>query len=427
MGGSAQTVLIENPSDLVPIAWVLSILCLIQALYGPFKAWISILLLKRQRRIFGEREPAQLRPAVLIVAAKGAGLDFSGFLNLVMHQTYPQYRLLFVTQSADDPAALAARAILKLEDGQNRWTSTRAPGEEVRELEFIVAGLSENEGQKVHNLRSALERLRPEDRIVAFADADIVGNREWLGSLFAPLNLDLADLSSGYRWLVPTRATAASWVGMNINGDIAMLAGPSWGTLLWGGSMAMTREVYEDLDVSGALRGSLNDDLQITRIAREQGKRMIFVRSLMAPSPVDYNWSSFVEFARRQYLQVRVYVPAFWWLALFFTTLWLAGVAAMWTLALQGYPRAWWIITAVAISNVIGHYLKDRLLELLFTPDVWRQVRRPRSIAWFTTTFNFVVHWLIVASVIFKQEVTWAGIHYRIRGRQRIEVLGRNP
>jgi hypothetical protein len=178
--------------------------------------------------------------------------------------------------------------------------------------------------------------------------------------------------------------------------------------------------------LSHGLEGSLNDDLQITRIAREHGKRMLFVRGLMAPSPVDYDWSSFLEFARRQYLQVRVYVPLFWWLALGFTSLWLAGFSVTLYEAVQGAAWAWWVLLTVAGCNLLAHRLKNWQLRMLFPPEIWERIRGGRSIGWFTITLNFLLHWAIVASVAFKRDVTWAGIHYRIKGRQRIEVLGRN-
>jgi len=411
---------------LPPVAQVVAVLWLLQVLYSPFKAWISHLLLRRQRRIFAQTTPERYRRALLIVPAKGAGPDFAGFLNLVIHQDYPEYRIVLVTESAEDSAAVQGRAFLGLGPEEDHWTSSRSPGEEAREVEFVVAGLSENEGQKVHNQRAALAKLRPEDEIVAFADADIVGSRDWLRQLFAPLNLNRADVSSGYRWLIPCRPSAITWIASNLNGDIAFLGGPSWCTLLWGGSMAMTRETYEELDVPGALRGSLNDDLQLTRLAREARKRLVFVRSLMAPSPVDYDWGRFWEFARRQYFQVRVYVPFFWWLALIFNTLWLAGVAVTWWGALHGYHGCYILIGIGVGAVLLTHWLRQRYLRDLFAAEMRERIRSARSIAWFTTTLNFLVHWLIVVSVIPMDGITWAGIRYRVRGRQRVEVLSRH-
>ncbi len=409
-----------------PVAQVVAVLWLLQVLYGPFKALISHSLLRRQRRLFADSIPERYRRALLIVPAKGAGPDFPGFLNLVMHQDYAEYRIILVTESAEDPAAVQGRAFLGLGPGEYVWRSNRAPGEEAREVEFVVAGLSENEGQKVHNQRAALAQLRSDDEIVAFADADIVGSRDWLRQLFAPLNLNRADVSSGYRWLIPSRPSAITWIASNLNGDIAFLGGPSWCTLLWGGSMAMTREVYDELDVLGALRGSLNDDLQLTRLAREARKRLVFVRSLMAPSPVDYDWSRFWEFARRQYFQVRVYVPFFWWLAFVFNSLWLAGVAVTWWGAFRGYAGCYVFIATGTMSVLLTHWLRQRYLRELFATEMRERIRAARSIAWFTTTLNFLVHWLIVVSVIPMRGITWAGIRYRVRGRQRVEVLSRH-
>ncbi len=408
-----------------PLARVIAVLWLLQLVYGPFKAWISRILLRRQRRIFAETVPDRHRRALLIVPAKGAGPDFSAFLDLVMHQDYPEYRIILVTECATDPAAVQGRAFLGLGPQENIWRSSRAPGEEAQEVEFVVAGLSQNEGQKVHNQRAALSRMRPDDEIIAFADADIVGSRDWLQQLFAALNLNRADISSGYRWLIASRPSLVNWIASNLNGDIAFLSGPSWCTLLWGGSMAMTREAFEELDVPGAFRGSLNDDLQLTRLARESRKRMVFVRGLMAPSPVDYDWARFWEFARRQYFQVRVYVPFFWWLALLFNTLWLAGVGVAWWWALQGDPLGLWLILIGLGLNLLTHFLRQNYLRELFAPEVFKQVRGARVIIWFTTTLNFLLHWLIVLSVVGMNGITWAGIRYRVRGRQRVEVLSR--
>ena len=115
-------------------------------------------------------------------------------------------------------------------------------------------------------------------------DADIVGARDWLTRLVSPLNASAADLSTGYRWFIPQTKNLANLIATNLNGAVAMLAGPNWHTLLWGGSMAMTRETYDDLDVPELLRGSLNDDLQISQHARRKGKRLFFVRSLFCPT-----------------------------------------------------------------------------------------------------------------------------------------------
>ncbi|MBU6301771.1 MAG: hypothetical protein KGS60_09475 [Verrucomicrobia bacterium] len=409
-----------------PLARVVAVLWLLQVLYGPFKAWISRRLLRRQRRIFAQTVPERFRRALLIVPAKGAGPDFGSFLHLVMHQDYPDYRIILVTESGNDPAAIRGRAFLGLAPGESVWRSSRSPGEEAREVEFVEAGLSRDEGQKVHNQRAALARMRPEDEIIAFADADIVGSREWLQQLFAPLNLHRADISSGYRWLIPSRPGWVNWLASNLNGDIAFLSGPSWCTLLWGGSMAMTRETFEALDVPSAFRGCLNDDLQLTRIARESRKRMVFVRGLMAPSPVDYDWSRFWEFACRQYFQVRMYVPLFWGLALFFTTLWLAGVSVVWWGALHGSPVCPWLILGSSLAILLTHQLRQDYLRDLFEPEVFDQIRGARSIIWFTTTLNFFVHWLIVLTVIGMNGIVWAGIRYRVRGRQQVEVLSRD-
>ncbi len=398
---------------------------LVMAAYGPLKTWTSIQLLRRQRKRFLDEARGKPKGRVaLIVSAKGRTRALEGFFRLVLDQDYPDYRLIFVTESAEDEAAEAFRSFLGLGEDENRWRAVE--GElGAREVLLVSAGLSEAEGQKVHNQRAAFEHLEPEDEIVAFADADIVGDREWLGKLAAPLNLGAGDLSTGYRWLIPESGHPATLLGANINASIAVMAGPSWHCLLWGGSMALTREAFDELDLANLLRGCLNDDLMISRAARKAGKRIIFVRSLLAPSPVDYNWSSMFEFARRQYFQVRVYVLRYWLTALGFTTLWLAGVAICWGRLLMGDWAAALPIAAVAGANGIKTWLRGAYLREQFPPEVLKRLEQARRIEWPATTLQFFLHWLMILSALPIRRISWAGIRYEVKGRNQVQVVAR--
>lgn len=397
----------------------------VQALYGPFKAMISLSLLKRQKhRLQAAAIGARENSVALIVAAKGVTQFFDRFLELVTRQNYSDYRILFVTQSEDDPARIAIAEYLGLGPGETVWKSTASKG--LREVQLVVAGLAEDEGQKVHNQLAAFEYLQPEDEIIAFADADIVGSKSWLEEMVTPLNVRATELSTGYRWFVPEKMTFPNIVATNINRGIAMLAGPHWHTLLWGGSMALTRKAFDDLKVPEILKGSLNDDLQISYAAYKAGKPLLFVRTLMAPSPIDYDWESLFEFGRRQYFQVRTYVPGYWFSGLALTGIWLAGAITTWTKLFMGY--AWNLVPiGIVIACLVGkHFLELPYLKLLFPEETVAKLRKTSQIGLFTNPINFVIHFGVIASTVFMKEITWAGIKYRVGGRQETEVLGRS-
>jgi len=404
------------------LAW----LWVLQASYGPFKTYISHRFLFRQRqRLDAAAQTAPKRGVALIVAAKGVPTFFDRFLELVLAQDYGNYRLIFVTESAEDPARLALQKYLDLDAHEERWIAPK-PGNGCHSVELVVAGLAENEGQKVHNQLAAFRHLTPRDEIIAFADADIVGSRHWLEQLVTPINAQETEFTTGYRWFIPETSHLANLVATNINSGIGVLAGPSWHTILWGGSMAMSRASFDELKVPELLTGSLNDDLQITRMARQKRKKMLFVRSLMAPTPVNYTWASLFEFGRRQYFQVRVYVTRFWLTALLFTTLWLAGVASAWAHFLLN-PR--WLtalpILLVAGCTILRFFLLRAFQRVLFEPETVKHLEPAWRIGLFTTTFNFAIHWCIILSSALIQEISWAGIRYRVTGRQETEVLSR--
>ncbi|MEM0969329.1 MAG: glycosyltransferase, partial [Verrucomicrobiota bacterium] len=395
-----------------------------QALYGPAKAAIGLWLLRRQRRLYAQGVDRRA-PVALIISAKGAGDLFPRFLELVSRQDYPSYRLLFVTESANDPARLAMKEFLKLPDGEDHWTRPDK-GSGLQEVDLLVAGFAEVTGQKVFNQLAAFEKLRDEDEIIAFADSDILGGEDWLEQLAMPLNRGDGELSTGYRWFVPETDSLANIVATNINSAIATMNGPSWHTLLWGGSMAIHRSCFEDMDVPRLLRGSLNDDLQISAEARRRRKRIRFVRSLFAPSPVNYSWGSLLEFARRQYFQVWTYVPHFWFTAAFFTTSWVVACVWNWVALINGN---WWsagVIGTVFLLNLIRSALRKPHLRALFPEETRMRLRAARRWEWATDWLNHSFHCVAVFSPLFLKELTWAGIRYRVRGRQEVKVLERD-
>ncbi len=406
---------------------IISTWWIIQAAYGPLKAWISRKLLIRQRnRLQKAAQNARCRPVTLIIAAKDVSPSFDHFLDLILHQDYPDYRLIFVTQSAEDPARQAILDHLNLAPGIDSWHSAKKEAGRARQVNLVVAGLAQDEGQKVHNQLAAFQHLEPGDEIIAFADADIVGGPEWLMTLVTPINVGEAELTTGYRWFLPKTRRFSTLVATNINSGIGVLAGPSWHTLLWGGSMALSAEVFREIDVPGKLRGSVNDDLQISRVAREAGHRLFFVRSLMALSPVDYTWRGLFEFGRRQYFQVRIFVPRYWWVALFFTGSWMVGWGlSWWRLLVWNDLRAFIPLSIVGFMIVLKLVFRQPYLHEQFDRETIRQLRPARLLELVTTTLNMAVHLLMVLGAATIGGIRWAGIRYRVRGRQKTEVVSR--
>src|SRR5207245_9149151 len=80
----------------------------------------------------------------------------------------------------------------------------------------IIAGIPSNSGEKVNNLRVAVEQLPPEFEVLVFTDSDGRPGRAWLHHLVAPLGNVRIGATTTMRWLIPNRgnpptALLAAW------------------------------------------------------------------------------------------------------------------------------------------------------------------------------------------------------------------------
>ncbi|MES2477221.1 MAG: glycosyltransferase family 2 protein [Verrucomicrobiota bacterium] len=365
--------------------------------------------LANRKFIDGGVVPKEIRRVALVIAVKGVSGNFERFMDFALGQKYPDHHVIFVTESEDDPAHAAVAA--------------RIAGRENARL--VVAGKAQATGQKVHNQLAAFRLLEKEDRIIAFADGDLHGRADWLFCLALPLNQGQADLTTGYRWFIPENPSLPNRVVTIIGAAIEPLIGPNWRMCLWGGSMAMTREVFDGLKVAENLVGSVNDDARISQLARRSGKRMRYVRSVAAPSPVDFTWGSLFEFGRRQYFQLRIYQPMLWWMALLIPSVHLLSLATCATRMVKGeFWLAGYFAVAVALNlgrtKVRRAYLAERFPDGEAT-DLDRAVKG----SWWLDPVVNLVHLLIIASSACGRAITWAGIRYRVTGPQKTEILRR--
>jgi len=397
-------------------AWVL------QAAGCVYNVWTYGVFMARQDDAIDGLRPERRESVALIVAMKGATPETDAFLDALLTQDYPAYRIIFAVESEHDPALERLQRRLQIDGPMPRQPIVPTPGDAPYEVEVVVAGESVDTGQKVHNQIAAFRRLRDCDRLVAFADADLHCGPRWLSRLTGPLALGSHDLAGGYRWLIPESGSFTNLLASVINASVATLGGREVYNVLWGGSMALTREAFDALDVPELFSGSLNDDLHLAHTARRSGMRIGYVRSLLLPSTVRFRWRGFREFARRQYYQVRHYTPILYAISLVGTGVYTLSFVTSAAAAVAGYGLAWLPLLAVLGLDQLRALARRRLVRRVFDEETVRRLRATAVIEHLGTPIYMSLHLGVAAGALFLRRVHWAGVAYRVRGPRSIDV-----
>ena len=372
-----------------------------------------------RRRLDGKPPQDADEPVVLVSPCKGVDLGLDANLRALVHQDYSNYQIIFVVESDDDPACEHIRAVIASNSHRN--------------IRLVVAGRATRCGQKVHNLRMATADLPADARILAFVDSDARPATDWLRALVSRLDRAEIGATTGYRLLVPKHATPANVLLYCVNSMIALMFGPGGHHLVWGGSWAIRRGVFDSIGLRDAWRGTLSDDLVVSRELKKARLGVEFIPECLVVSPIDSGWAAACEFMRRQYLITRCYAPKFWAFGI--------GVSLISNLGFWGATAATpigfatsasWTAMAAALAATLyaGHLLRgiwrqrltrlvlarrkggtDRATSLAATCDI--------VLAPLAGCFNLI---LMLSSAV-GRTITWRGNTYRIRQGGAIEVV----
>lgn len=387
----------------------------------------SLLLLvqSRENRRFatGRIRKADEKPVVgrvaVFVPCKGLDLELAENLRPLFEQDHDNYELIFIIEDEHDPAWETIRNLV-----------CEYPRAEAR-VTFV--GRATESGQKVHNLRMATSSLSPRVDILAFVDSDARPRTNWLRLLTHRLDQPEIGAATGYRWFVPARPTLTNWLLYSINASVAALLGPGGHHLLWGGSWAIRREVFESCGLNEAWYGTLSDDLVASQALRRAGLRIEFEPGCMLASPLDVDGPQLFEFLRRQYVMGRFYAPLLCGVALLCVSLTNLAFLAAATLAttglIAGDIEAWLFLLAAAalLGLPMLRGLIRRRMARVYLPEHFATLR---GAIWFdvlAAPLVSFVNWLGLVSSRFGHQVVWRGVRYQIFPGGQIRMLLRLP
>ncbi len=369
---------------------------------------------------------------------KGHDADLEENLRALLTQDYPDYEVTFIVEDAGDPACPVIRRAMA--------ACPQAPAR------LLIAGRAKGCGQKVHNLRMATAGLSPEIRHLAFFDSDSCPKPFWVRAAIYKHYLPHIGATTGYRWLVPQRPTAANHLVSAINCNVMTVLGRDSHQFVWGGSWAIRRETFEQLAIHEAWDGMLSDDLVASNLLRRAGLEVRFDPACVLTSPVDFDWSGMFDFVRRQYHITRHYAFHWWLLALAAATVGnLAWIASLGLLACAAYgqrssawpgtmsgtlpvstqepsPWSWsWSaaalpMTVLAVLYGLGLYRGWAMQSLagVYSPEHLAELRGVRRWHVWASPAVVFVQWLGLIASAFGNRVKWRAIDYRLGAGGRV-------
>ena len=398
------------------IYWVSAGVVLAQALLLILQAWENRRYARSCLASAGEKQPSGR--AEVFVPCKGMDVELQDNLQALLQQDYNDSQLTFIVESDNDPACQTIQQVIH----DNPEVPTR----------LVVAGQSLHTGQKVHNLRKATESLADDVDILVFVDSDARPKTGWLRALVDSLASPKYAAVTGYRWFIPQQPSLANWLLYGINSRLASLLGRDNHYIVWGGSWAVRRDVFEEIGLHEAWKGTLSDDLVASRVLRLSGKKVRFEPSCMAASPADGSLWQMFEFMRRQYVVGKFYTTRWWAMALTMATVnilfWVASLAMICYGLAVGSAATWIPATLCTTLYMLG-LTRGAIIQnaaLKYFPDKKDELHSARLAAvWGGPVLTFV-NWLGLVASMFDRHITWRGITYRIFRGGGIQIVGRH-
>jgi len=328
----------------------------------------------------------------VIVPCKGIDHGFYENIQAFLTLEYPEYDLIFVVDSTDDPA----------------YAALRQQTEKKPNVRVVLTNPFSDCSGKVAALLTGLEVVKDAE-VLVFADSDIKPDVHWLTNMVLPLQDKTIGAVTGYRWYFPTDWKTLLISAWNMTSIVFMFY-PHY-TFAWGGSTAIRKNVFEDLHIKEKWHTVFSDDLILTIAVKKAGYQIHLQPKCIMESPPETSIRRFIRWGTRQYTWVRWYYPFFW----FFSFVGFIGaqvvIALGLLLLLLGY-----YLPGVLLSSLILFEILYGLLGIHILPQtmVYPKERYPSKIGY---AFLSPLVFLLLAQNTFlsalKHEIEWAGRTYR--------------
>jgi len=323
----------------------------------------------------------------LLAPCKGLDVNLRENVESWLAQRYPDYKVFFIVESALDPAL----QILC----------------EFPQAELLIAGPAQDCGQKVHNLRIAIDHVPLSYEAFAFVDSDCLLKPDWLQNLVTQIVRTPNHAATGYRWFTCQKNFGSLLRAVWNSSVLTLYEEEGKNNFAWGGSTAISRSTLESCRVPDFWEGTISDDYGLTNAMKSGGRLVHFVPGAIALTTDCVSLSGFLRWAFRQLLITRIYNPRLWFAALFFHCLWILWIAT-------GLFHPLYFVPLFVIVQGIQGMKAEARLQCVSIGN--------RGLFWLAGPLIGLCNSILLFGTLFTRKVIWRGVEYILLSKYRMTI-----
>ncbi len=334
----------------------------------------------------------------IIIPCKGVPKDLGKNLQGFLELEYPDYEVVYVTESEQDLAVPIIKEIIKSN----------------KNAKLAIAGLSKTCAQKNHNLLAAIT-LADKPDVYVFADSDIHPDKSWLKELILPLSDPKVAVTSGFRWLNAKKGSVGELTHsyVNVFMYVAFVAACFIGGVgLWGGSMSIRRKDFEELGVAKRWSRAGVDDMSLSQIVLKNAKKAVLVpHCIIQTDDLLPTVKSTVNWFERQIMYLKAHFKMIWLFIVF-------PIALLATILIFSLPFA--LLLSISEKHsflssgggpALVFYIGELATVLLY-PFLGKMHKFPKFLI--LMPMMRLTHAISYFKTLLTNTITWAGIRYKI-------------
>jgi cellulose synthase/poly-beta-1,6-N-acetylglucosamine synthase-like glycosyltransferase len=389
-------------------------LAVVQIAVGTYLIWQGWQWLGYARRRM-HTDPGFHAPRVAVLCpCKGVEPGLERNLVALTEFNHQNYELFFILASESDPAAAIVKRVI---------SSSRV------KAHLVIAGPPQECGEKVNNLRVAVEQLPEEFEVLVFTDSDGRPGKAWLQRLTAPLGDERIGATTTMRWLIANRSNLATALLAAWNAPIVTMLSEKGRNFCWGGGTAIRRSVFEGIGVLDEWRTSVSDDYSLTHSLERAGRSIFFVPECLTVSFAEIDFSGLLEFTDRQILITRVYAERIWRAAALTHLLYCVTVVLGLALAIRELvnERPALHLVALLFLILLLSAIRASLRLVAVTEMLPGSKAQIMSQAWVNIALPAAIPFLYLmnfAHSLVTRKIRWRNVRYELISANQTRIIG---